>query len=416
MSEEKAMATAPQGAMAKAPQKVGLREYIRSDEIQLRFADIVGRQNVGSYISSVMIAVANSDQLQQCEMKSIVSSALRAATLKLEVDPGIGYAYLVPYGKQANLIIGYKGLHQLAVRTGKYRAINVFEIWEGETPVEDRFTGFYTIAGSPKNKEKAIGVMAYFELLKGYKKYLYMTMEEIEAHAKLFSKSYGSDSKNNIWKTNRRSMEKKTVLRLLLTRWADLSGIAIADIDGDSDFAADLPEPAEAEPKKPMTKKDVDKSIRDMGFDTGPVVDGEFEEETLPDPEEVTPEKEPEPTPPPAAPEDPTKRPFAPEYLRTRIVNGAKKYKEENATMTAIERNTVMVGMTNLFVGIDGAQAHGKKVLKFLTGTDDQTALEDYWFVALRTWLGLQMIDGEPTPSGHACDEGMEIIEFMNNP
>jgi recombination protein RecT len=413
----------PEQSLAKAPQKVGLREYIRSDEIQLRFADIVGRQNVGSYISSVMIAVANSEALQKCEMKSIVSSALRAATLKLEVDPGIGYAYLVPYGSQANLIIGYKGLHQMAVRTGKYRYINVEEVWEGETATTERFTGVVTITGTPKNKEKAIGIVAYFELLKGYKKFLYMTMEEIEAHAKKFSKSYGMDSKNNVWKTNRRSMEKKTVLRLLLTRWADLSGVSVANLDSDEDFSEDLPEPADAQPAKKMTKRDVDKAISDMGFETGPAIEGQYEEETLPDPETVTPPPETvykpeathhETTDAPAETKRPP-RPYEPAYLKKAISEMAGQYKAKGEHATDKDKSSLAGEMRSLFAGMSNDEELAKKVLTYLVGVNSASLMEETEILAVRFWLGITHDSGgDLIPNVNSITEAAKIISFLN--
>ena len=97
-------------------------EYMRSDIVRERFADALGAErNAAPYITSVLLAVANSDKLQECSYQSIYTSALRAATLRLSCDQSTGQAYLVPYGKNATLIVGYKGLYDLAIRTGRYR-------------------------------------------------------------------------------------------------------------------------------------------------------------------------------------------------------------------------------------------------------------------------------------------------------
>jgi recombination protein RecT len=393
-------------ALAKAPQKQSLREYMRSTEITTRFAEVVGKQNANSYIASVLIAVSGNEDLQKCEMRSIVSSALRSATLKLSVDPATGYAYLVPYGSQANLIVGYKGLYQMAIRTNKYRAINVFEIYDGENPVEDRFTGFWSIEGAAKNKEKVIGIMAYFELLRGYKKFLYMTLPEIEAHARKFSKSFDSDRKGNIWKTNRRSMEKKTVLRLLLTRWADLSGVTLDEIDADGDFTS-LPEPADAEPENPIN---VNQTLKDMGFepDDEPI-EGEFEPETTS--QEAPPEKKVEPTDPNARP----RRPYEPEYLKKSIIEMALKYQKDKTLLKPTDRATLLPQMRMLFVGIKEDRELSVKVLMFLTGVDNSTSLQDHEVLAIKAWLDTKPTDtGELLPSANATDEAEKIIAFLN--
>jgi len=412
MPEEKALAKAP---------KQSLREYMRSPEITTRFAEIVGKSNANSYISSVLIAVSGNEDLQKCEVISIVSSALRSATLQLSVDPATGYAYLVPYGNQATLIVGYKGLYQMAIRTGKYRAINVFEVWEGETAVEDRFTGFWSIEGTPKNKEKPIGIMGYFEMLpnwkqgqkEGYKKFLYMTMAEIETHARKFSKSYDSDRKGNIWKTNRRSMEKKTVLRLLLIRWADLSGVSLEDVDADGDFQ-NLPEPGEAAPKEPV---DVDKTLKEMGFepDKKDVIEGEFEPVASYDkPEEQSGLIEPTEyahggtniRPP---------RPYEPEYLKKALIEMAQKYQKDKTLIGATDRATLLSQMRMLFTGIANDRELATNVLKFLTGVDSVTALEDHEVLAIKSWLATtKNKDGEPLPCANATDEAEKIIAFLN--
>ena len=404
MTEEK--------ALAKAPQKQSLREYMRSTEITTRFAEVVGKQNANSFISSVLIAVSNNDDLQKCEMKSIVQSALRSATLQLSVDPATGYAYLVPYGNQATLIVGYKGLYQMAIRTNKYRFINVFEVFEGEIALESRFTGEYTIIGQRKS-DKVIGIMAYFELLKGYKKYLYMTIPEIEAHARKYSKSFDSDRKGNIWKSNRRSMEKKTVLRLLLTRWAELSGVTLEDLDTDGDFTS-LPEPGDAEPSEKFTKAVENRTLKEMGFepDEEPI-EGEFEPE--PTSQEAPPEEK---VAEPAQPADPNarpKRPYEPEYLKKAINDMALKFQKDKTVLKQNDRSTLLPQMRMLFVGIKEDKELAAKVLMFLTGVDNSTSLEDHEVLAIKSWMDTKATEsGELLPSANATDEAEKIITFLN--
>ena len=84
------------------------RAYLRSPQMIERFAEVVGKNNAGAYISSALLAVANNDALQKCRPDSIAVSALRAATLRLSCYPGIGEAYLVPFSGSATLVIGYK--------------------------------------------------------------------------------------------------------------------------------------------------------------------------------------------------------------------------------------------------------------------------------------------------------------------
>lgn len=196
-----------------------LNAFMRSDAIMPRFEEILGERGARAYVSSVLLTVANNDALQNCTHASIVSAALRAATLSLSCDPAIGQAYLVPYGKVATFVVGYKGLRDMALRTNKYRYIHVDKLYKGEGLDVDRITGAATIIGHKESNEIA-GWVASFEMTNGFRKSVYMTREEIHEHAKTYSKGY--DRQGGVWKANPAMMEKKTVLRQLLSHWGVL--------------------------------------------------------------------------------------------------------------------------------------------------------------------------------------------------
>jgi recombination protein RecT len=208
-----------------------ITNYMDAPVVKARFAQIMGERGASNYISSVLIAVADSKQLQECQPASIYTGALRAATLRLSVDPGVGQAYLVPFKGRATLIVGYKGLHDMAVRTNRYRYINVGPIYEGQEVIEDQITGFHRLAGA-RSGNKVIGWIGAFEMLPrfgGYSKTLYMTVEEIHTHAKRYSKSY--DRSDSPWQTEPDKMERKTVLRLLLRRWGYIDPADVKELE-----------------------------------------------------------------------------------------------------------------------------------------------------------------------------------------
>jgi recombination protein RecT len=208
-----------------------ITNYMDAPVVKARFAQIMGERGASNYISSVLIAVADSKQLQECQPASIYTGALRAATLRLSVDPGVGQAYLVPFKGRATLIVGYKGLHDMAVRTNRYRYINVGPIYEGQEVIEDQITGFHRLAGA-RSGNKVIGWIGAFEMLPrfgGYSKTMYMTVEEIHAHAKRYSKSY--DRSDSPWQTEPDKMERKTVLRLLLRRWGYIDPADVKELE-----------------------------------------------------------------------------------------------------------------------------------------------------------------------------------------
>ena len=94
------------------------------------------------------------------------------------------------------------------------------EIYEGEFGFENRLTGEINLSGE-RESDKIIGYAAYFELLNGFCKSLYMTVDKVREHGKRYSKTYTSPA--SPWVTNFDAMAKKTVLKLLLSRYAPLS-------------------------------------------------------------------------------------------------------------------------------------------------------------------------------------------------
>ena len=194
-----------------------IKNYMLSPEVKERFSDMMGPSGI-YYLNQVLIVVANSTTLQQCAPESILISAMRAASLRLSVDPAQGQAWIIPYKGKATFQLGYKGVYELAMRTRLYRYINVSEIYDGEKISQDRFTGMHVISGS-KLSNKVIAYMLYFELVDGFKKTFVMTVEEIDAHAARYSQSY-NDSRSK-WHdpVERPKMEKKTVLSNGLRKW-----------------------------------------------------------------------------------------------------------------------------------------------------------------------------------------------------
>ena len=255
----------------KAIQKIS--SYLRSEVVKNRFAEVLGDRNAGAYISSVLLAVANdeSGNLQRCDVESIYISALRAATLRLSVDSSTGQAYLVPFGGRATLIVGYKGLQDLAVRTNRYRYINIGKVYEGEIVTEDRITGFHKIEGSKKS-DKVIGLIGAFELFSGFAKTVYMTLDDIHVHAQKYSKNYNNAKSQ--WKVNPEAMERKTVLRLMLRRWGYLDPADAATLDElEREEVVDIEPAAPEQEAEPEFEPEVDQEPS-LDEEFPPVVDG----------------------------------------------------------------------------------------------------------------------------------------------
>jgi recombination protein RecT len=159
---------------------------------------------------------------------------------------------------------GDKGYIQLAMRTGQYRYLNAGAILEGQEVYQDVMTGAITVEGTPTPPEMghiqmAIGYFAYLELRNGFSKALYMTLDEVKAHGKRYSRAFESGP----WATNFDSMAMKTVLRLLLSKFGWLSTemeMAMTSEPEDAEYSIaqeeELPPPTgQTGPPPPQTEK-----------------------------------------------------------------------------------------------------------------------------------------------------------------
>lgn len=207
-------------------QKETFAGLIAQVNVKRRFEEILGQRAPG-FMSSVLAVVNNNRMLREADPKTVLTAAAIAASLDLPIDPNLGFAAIVPYrDNRANTVkaqfqMQYKGFVQLAMRTGQYRLMNVAEVYEGEIKRVDRITGEIEFDYESRTSDKIIGYAAYFRLLNGFEHTEYMTLEEIHAHARRFSKSYGD--KYGPWSTNTPMMERKTVLKRLVSRWGIMS-------------------------------------------------------------------------------------------------------------------------------------------------------------------------------------------------
>lgn len=196
------------------------------------------RGKADEYFRNIASAVANNAELQKCDPVTLICGGLQAAQLQLPLGSGLGFAYLIPFKNnkkkiyEAQFQLGYKGLIQLAIRSGLFAEINCGEVYEGELSDFNRIAGTFKLDGERKS-DKIVGYFAYFRLNNGdtpencFSKSLYMSADEVEKHAKRYSQTYSSryESTRNSskWTTDFDAMARKTVLKLLLSRYAPMS-------------------------------------------------------------------------------------------------------------------------------------------------------------------------------------------------
>ena len=208
------------------PAEAQLKALLRGENIKSRFNDILGKKAPG-FISSIISCVNGNTMLQEAEPQSILNSAVIAATLDLPINQNLGFAAIVPYNDRkkgqcvAQFQLMYKGLIELCLRSGQFASLIDEVVYEGQLVKRNKFTGEYVFDEDAQTSDKVIGYMAYFRLVNGFEKTFYMTTDEVSAHAKRYSQSYQKGY--GVWKDDFNTMARKTVLKLLLAKYAPKS-------------------------------------------------------------------------------------------------------------------------------------------------------------------------------------------------
>lgn len=213
------------------PQQLTVKSLFGRDDVKQKFQELLGKRGV-SFITSVLQIVASNKDLARADPNSVYHAAAVAATLDLPINNNLGFAYIIPYEDYKTKIVtaqfqlGYKGFIQLAQRSGQFKSIYASPIYEGQIISEDPLNGFefdFTI----KKSEKIIGYASKFRLLNGFEAVWYMTIAKLQQHAMKYSQTYKSQKDyvraKSLWTTDFDGMAQKTVIKLLLSKFAPLS-------------------------------------------------------------------------------------------------------------------------------------------------------------------------------------------------
>lgn len=218
--------------VVKKPQ-TGLQRFnamLENTRTQEYLTNVLGEKKQ-TFVSNMVALVSSNKALSECDPSTIMFSCLKATALSLPLDPSLGLAWVLPYKDNKNnttvatFQLGAKAYIQLALRTAQYRKINVRDVREGEIVGEDFVSGEMQFKKLEKDRSNApiVGYVAMFELINGFSKQLYMSVEELDAHAKRFSQTYRKGY--GLWsdKEMRPAMMEKTILKRLLSKYGVLS-------------------------------------------------------------------------------------------------------------------------------------------------------------------------------------------------
>jgi len=216
-----------------------LKGLLDNPLVQEKIKTILGK-NIGTFTTSIVQITSQNEMLSKADPNSILGAAMTAATLNLPLNNSIGQAYLVPFNEKqkdgsykvkAQFILGYKGLKQLAIRSGQYRHIYAKEVYEGQKVEDQSFLGYH-FDWQNKESDKIIGYASYYNLLNGFESVLFMSNDELTNHGKKFSQTFKKGF--GLWKDDYKKMALKTVTKLHLN-----SGEAPLSIDMQTGIKAD---------------------------------------------------------------------------------------------------------------------------------------------------------------------------------
>lgn len=229
-----------QMSAAKAEKKT-MQAYIKAMEPAIKKAlpSVITPER---FTRMVLSALSSTPKLAECSPQSFLAAMMTAAQLGEEPNTALGQAYLLPYRNHGNMEcqfqLGYKGLIDLAYRSGEVSVIQAHTVYEN-----DVFE--YELGMDPKlrhvpakaDRGEAVAYYAMFKTKDGGYGFEVMSVDDVQRHAQRYSKSYGSGS--SPWRSNFDEMAKKTVLKRAL-KYAPLKSDFVRGVAQDETIKAEL--------------------------------------------------------------------------------------------------------------------------------------------------------------------------------
>lgn len=208
-----------------------LNKIIQKPVTRKAFEDMLGSR-ASSFLASLLSVQRMSGRMLTCNPGSIIASAAIAASLDLPIIPSLGLAFIIPYKRNfkegdvwksemnAQFQIGWKGLVQLAKRSGYYKNIHPAYVYENQFESWDELMGILKYKNVPGEGE-IVGFSTYSLEINGFEKFLYMTKAQCMAHGKKYAPSF--NEAKGLWKTDSDPMCLKTTTKQLLGKFGTLS-------------------------------------------------------------------------------------------------------------------------------------------------------------------------------------------------
>ena len=262
-----------QMSAAKAEKKT-MQAYIKAMEPAIKKAlpSVITPER---FTRMVLSALSSTPKLAECSPQSFLAAMMTAAQLGVEPNTALGQAYLLPYRNHGQMEcqfqLGYKGLIDLAYRSGEVSVIQAHTVYEN-----DVFE--YELGMDPKlrhvpakaDRGEAVAYYAMFKTKDGGYGFEVMSVDDVQRHAQRYSKSYGSGS--SPWRSKFDEMAKKTVLKRAL-KYAPLKSDFVRGVAQDETIKSELSDEMYAVPDETVFEaegEEIDSTAVDT--ETGEVI------------------------------------------------------------------------------------------------------------------------------------------------
>lgn len=220
---------APIAAVTQQKKPQTLQDYVQRMSSQIALA-LPANLTPDRFQRIVLTAISSNPKLQECTPTSFLGAMMTAAQLGVEPNTPLGQGYLIPrkskkgdqYINEATFQLGYKGMIDLAYRSGNISNIGAYTVYKNdEFHVQFGLNPDIVHVPAMTGRGDPIAFYAYYKTKDGGFGFDVMSVDDVRQHAKQFSEAV-KRGWSSPWETNFEEMAKKTVLKKVL-KYAPLS-------------------------------------------------------------------------------------------------------------------------------------------------------------------------------------------------
>lgn len=193
-----------------------IKSEITSEQVQAEIVKNFTPAQAKIFTNNALQLFADNSDLQKCTVDSIRQAVILSAQYGLPLNKEMGLAYVIPYGETAQFMPSYRGLIQIAKRSGLYTKINAIEVYESDLQLDDDelIARLFSVINRQKSSGQMVGVLAGALDINGEVTTEYMTLDDIIHIRNTYAQ--GHARAGSAWSKDPRAMAKKTVLKRLL--------------------------------------------------------------------------------------------------------------------------------------------------------------------------------------------------------